>query len=73
MRRHVFTSRHRHRDRRQAGQQQAACVGVGRGHADDQAGCGDNAVIGAQYRGAQSANAFGSVAFKVAHGVSSVL
>ena len=43
-------------------------AGAGRRHAHQQAGGGDDAVIGAQHGGAQPANAIGTVAFGVSAG-----
>ena len=71
MHRDVFAGRHRHGTRHQPGharQQQAARVGVRCRHAHDQAGGRHNAVVGAQYRSAQPADAGGAVFFKVSHG-----
>jgi hypothetical protein len=63
--------RHRHR----AGHQPChprdkniVVAGAGRRHAHQQAGGGDDAVIGAQHGGAQPANAIGTVAFGVSAG-----
>ena len=68
MHRHVFAGGHRHGARHQprhARDQDGRVAGMGRGHADHQAGGGDDAVVGAQHGGAQPADAVGTVAFCV--------
>jgi hypothetical protein len=70
--RNIFARGHRHRARHQAGHagdQHAAAAGISGGHAHDQTGGGDDAVIGTEDGGAQPANAVGAVVFGVFHEV----
>ena len=58
--RDIFARRHRHRTRHQpcgACDQNLLPVGRGGGHAHDQAGGGENAIIGPQHRGPQPGDA----------------
>ncbi|MNL33561.1 hypothetical protein D3C87_1554800 [compost metagenome] len=67
----VLARRHRHGSRRQSGDacDQDACVaGRGRRDADDQAGGGDQSVIGAEHGGAQPADPLDPVRFPMSHG-----
>ncbi|BCG94691.1 hypothetical protein MesoLj131a_35550 [Mesorhizobium sp. 131-2-1] len=64
--RHIFTRRHRHRARDQAGNpcdENIACRGIGRRNADDQAGRRYDAVIGAKHGSAQPTDARYEMAF----------
>ncbi len=69
--RDIFTCGHRHgagHQRRHAGQQDlAAPLGRG-GHAQDQAGRGDDAVVGPEHRRAQPADAVDQMSFAVQPG-----
>ncbi len=51
----------------QGGEQDRPAGGLGRGHADDQAAGRDQAVIGAQDRGAQPADVGGAMTLSVSH------
>ena len=67
---HIFTGRHGHCPSHQpgyAGDQHAAAAGFGCGHADDQTGSGNNAVVGSEHGGPEPADAVGAMRFSVFH------
>jgi len=71
MHRHVLAGGHRHRASGQAGHaghDDAAVAGVGRRHAHDQAGGGNDAVVGTENRSTQPSDARDAMAFDVAPG-----
>jgi hypothetical protein len=66
----ILACGHRHRARHHAGNagnQNTAAAGLGRGHTDDQTGRGDDPVVGAEDRGTEPADAVSAVAFGVSH------
>lgn len=68
MNRHVLTGSHRHgtgHQPRNAGHQNVAGTRAGGRDAEHEAGGRHDAVVGAQHRGAQPADALGAVAFSV--------
>jgi hypothetical protein len=67
----VLACGHRHRARNQAGNarnQDAGAAGIRRGHTNDQAGRGNDAVVGAEDGGTEPADAVSAVALSVSHG-----
>jgi hypothetical protein len=69
MNRDIFTSGHRHgsgHQPRDTGHQNVAVTRAGSRDTDHEAGCRHDAVVGAQHRGAQPADALGAVTFSVA-------